>query len=99
MKTFKNFLTESSKVPFMMIDSEEDELYVIFGYPSKDAIMNDIADAMSEVGVSDTIARAKDRYSFVDGASMQSGDMKKYNDGAVMVFNPDLLKQHVMSES
>ena len=99
MKTFKNFLTESSKVPFMMIDSEEDELYVIFGYASKDAIMNDITAVMSDADMSDTIARANDRYSFVDGASMHSADMKKFNDGAVMVFNPDLLKQHVMSES
>ena len=99
MKTFKNFLTESSKVPFMMIDSEEDELYVIFGYASKDAIMNDITAVMSDADMSDTIARANDRYSFVDGASMHSADMKKFNDGALRVFNPDLLKQHVMSES
>lgn len=98
MKTFKNFLTESSKVPFMMIDSEEDELYVIFGYASKDAIMNDITAVMSDADMSDTIARANDRYSFVDGASMHSTDMKKFNDGAVMVFNPDLLKQHLMKE-
>jgi len=99
MKTFKNFLTESSKVPFLVIDSDENELYVIFGYPSKDAVMSDIADTMSDAGVSDTIARAKDRYTFADGAAMQSSDMKKYNDGAVMVFNPDLLKRHITGEN